>query len=88
MGGKTAVLHLTVLDKSGVDNVATESTALTYSNGILSAASCQIAVFDAQGRLAAQGFETVSTDALAAGLYIARANGADGFSATLKFVVK
>lgn len=88
MGGKTAVLYITVEATSGVDNVAADTTALTYANGTLSAAGCQLAVFDAQGRLAAAGFDTLATDNLPAGLYIARANGADGFTATLKFVVK
>ena len=55
-----------------VDDIAADGSALSYANGVISAAGQTIRLYNMQGVLVATGNGTLSTDGLPAALYIAR----------------
>lgn len=86
--GKSALVHVTVLEKSGVEGVLAQNDAqLSYNGSTLVAEGSAIEVYNLSGVKLLAGYETVSTDALAAGVYVAVAKSANGAS-TLKICVK
>lgn len=76
-------LYEFTIEDSGVDNITATGSEIVYSDGRLSAPGRDIAVYNLQGALVLSGTETVTTESLAAGVYIARAGGK-----TLKFTVR
>lgn len=86
--GKTATATITVTSSSAIVTVSTDNTAISYANGIITAEGRAIALYDAQGRQMAAGFDTLATTGLNAGLYIVRAVAADGNAETLKIMVR
>ena len=88
MRGQTVKSHITVLAKSGVDNiVVNEAASLTFDGRNLNAAGAAIEVFNLSGVKVLAGHDSLNTESLAAGVYIAVAKDAAGNS-TLKFCVK
>lgn len=86
--GKAASVHVTVLEKGGVEEVLAQNDAqLSYNGSTLVAEGSAIEVYNLSGVKLLAGYETVSTDALAAGVYVAVAKSANGVS-TLKICVK
>lgn len=86
--GKSASVHVTVLEKSGVEEVLAQNDAqLSYNGSTLVAEGSAIEVYNLSGVKLLAGYETVSTDELAAGVYVAVAKSANGTS-TLKICVK
>ena len=87
MRGQTVKSHITVLAKSGVDNiVVNEAASLTFDGRNLNAAGAAIEVFNLSGVKVLAGHDSLNTENLAAGVYIAVAKDAAGNS-TLKFCV-
>lgn len=86
--GKTASATITVTSSSAIVTISTDNTAISYANGIITAEGRAIALYDAQGRQMAAGFDTLATSGLNAGLYIVRAVAADGNAETLKIMVR
>lgn len=86
--GKTATATITVTSSSAIVTISTDNTAISYANGIITAEGRAIALYDAQGRQMAAGFDTLATSGLNAGLYIVRAVAADGNAETLKIMVR
>ncbi len=85
--GQTVKSHITVTEKSGVDNVAATEVALTFDGTNLRAAGAAIEVFNISGMKVLSGRDNVNTANLASGVYIAVAKSANGKSA-LKIHVK
>lgn len=83
--GQNAVA--TVTSVSGVENVVADSASLVYNGSELIAEGCNISVYSVAGMQVATGYDAVSTQQLAPGVYIAVAQGANG-NATVKFAVK
>lgn len=86
--GKTAKAHVTVEDRSGVEDVITEKeVSLTYDGTVLASEGAQIEVYSLSGVKVLAGYDAVATESLNAGIYVAVAQSADG-AKTLKFCVK
>lgn len=86
--GKTATATVTVTNSSAIVAIGADNNAISYANGIITAEGRAIALYDAQGRQMAAGFDTLATTGLNAGLYIVRATTADGNAETLKIMVR
>lgn len=73
---------------SGIKDVENANNSISYANGIISvAAFSQISIYSIDGKCVASVYgESVSTESLANGLYIAKAVDAAGNVSTIKFV--
>ena len=85
--GLAATATVTVTKESGITDVTVEN-AVTYAGGIVNADGCAIEIYDVQGRLAAAGHDSLSTENLVQGIYIVRATAADGKTSVLKISVE
>lgn len=86
--GQTVKAHVTVSEKSGLENItAEEGVKLTFNASILTAEGASIEVFNISGVKVLAGHDSVGTGNLASGVYIAVAKDGKGSSA-LKFRVK
>ncbi len=86
---KTASLKVTVKEVVGLDQIGNDAAALIDFDGYsVKAQGCAIAIYNAQGQLVASGKDALSTASLVSGVYVAKAQAADGTSSTLKFAAK
>lgn len=86
--GQSAHVHVTVLEKSGVEEVVAQQDAqLTYNGSTLVSEGAAIDVYSLSGVKLLSGYDSVATDNLAAGIYVAVAKTANATS-TLKICVK
>lgn len=86
--GQTVKAHVTVSEKSGLENItAEEGVKLTFNGSTLMAEGASIEVFNISGMKVLAGHDYVGTGNLASGVYIAVAKDGKGSSA-LKFRVK
>lgn len=86
-GDTKAILYIVVKAKSGI-NDAEVAAGMTYDGRTVRAAGCDIELFDMQSRRVAAAAEALSTEALQAGIYVARATTADGKTLVLKITVR
>nr|MDE6127169.1 T9SS type A sorting domain-containing protein [Muribaculaceae bacterium] len=86
--GVRATARVTVSEYVSVETVGTDNAALRYDGSPVAAEGRRVALYDAQGRLAASGISEVRTSGLPSGLYIAVATAADGRAETMKVAVR
>ncbi|MDE6547867.1 MAG: hypothetical protein K2L22_02610, partial [Muribaculaceae bacterium] len=75
-----------VNDGNSVNEIISDFTFLSYTNGIIIAEGCDIAVIDINGRLVMTGHGKVNTESLSNGVYVATSVNSEGIRKSLKFV--
>lgn len=87
--GQTAVTTVYVSENSGIDNTVADSRlTIAYNGTDITAPGCALRLYNAAGRLAATGRDSLGTARLTPGLYIAHATDRTGRTAVAKVVVK
>lgn len=84
--GKTGCTVNVVNDNNVVESIVSNSAKLIYSEGIVMADGCMIAVYDMNGKLLLSGKDKVSTNNLQTGVYVATATDNNGNQGSIKFV--
>lgn len=88
IGELTASSVITCVLGSAVDNIIPSSFSICYNGLTVEADNAQISLYNINGMLVMQGYNTVATDALAKGIYIATARNQAGETAILKIAVR
>lgn len=83
--GDKAQCLVKVNDSSAVEGIVDAGSALSISNGILSAEGCAITVYDLYGKLLLKGIDRVDAGVLDAGVYVATTTDKAGKTSSLKF---
>ena len=86
-GTKKAAVNINVTQATGIENV-TVASAISFDGSVVKAAGCALSLFDAAGRIVAQGDGEIAVEAVSAGIYVARAVAADGTASTLKISIR
>ncbi len=70
---------------NNVNDISSETDALTIANGIVIAEDCYITIYDIHGKILISGFDKIDANSLASGIYVATATDRKGKTNSKKF---
>ncbi|MDE6638538.1 MAG: T9SS type A sorting domain-containing protein [Muribaculaceae bacterium] len=86
LNGKASCVVKVNDNQASVDGIESVNSTFSIQNGIVSAEGCSIAIYDINGKAMLSGHDTVDTNSLTAGIYVATATDKAGKTTAKKFV--